>query len=361
MASKSKMALVLSEAERAQLLTWARRPSTPQTLALRSRIVLACADGAEGKAVAAKLAVTQHTVSKWRARFVALRLDGLPDAARSGAPRRIDDARIEAVIAKTLASQPANAASWSTRAMAREANLSQSAVSRIWRSAGLAPHRQHDWAGSAAARELDALRGRLRDIAAVYLDGPLRAMVLLAGADGATVQDVAPELRLPDYLRLGAGALFGALEHSAAKAGQRHARQRSNDFLKFITGLERAWPGQEQLHVLVDHGGKDFTPTLRDWLARHPRVRAHAMPAAAWLEQVERGFAVLTERQTREGTERSMLRLQDAVRVHLKSSAGGAEAQPFLWPKAAPAAPAAGRRSGSILASAVPLPAPWGR
>lgn len=105
-------------------------------MALRARIVLSCADGMENKAVAAKLRTSQQTVSKWRARFVTDGLDGLLDVPRPGAPRSIADAQVDAVIAKTLESVPANATHWSTRMMAREMALSQTAVTRIWRAFG---------------------------------------------------------------------------------------------------------------------------------------------------------------------------------------------------------------------------------
>ena len=140
-AGRPKAELVLTEPEREQLSVWARRRKTAQALALRSRIVLACSDGAENKAVAAELKVAKQTVCKWRGRFLQLRLDGLLDAPRPGAPRTIDDVRVDAVIAKTLETQPKNATHWSTRTMAKEAKLSQTAVSRIWRAFGLQPHR----------------------------------------------------------------------------------------------------------------------------------------------------------------------------------------------------------------------------
>jgi transposase len=141
-AGRPKAELVLNDSEREQLQVWARRPKTAQALALRSRIILACSGGAENKVVAAQLAIAKQTVCKWRGRFLQLRLDGLLDAPRSGAPHTIDDARVDAVIAKTLETQPMNATHWSTRTMAKEAKLSQTAASRIWRAFGLQPHRQ---------------------------------------------------------------------------------------------------------------------------------------------------------------------------------------------------------------------------
>jgi hypothetical protein len=124
--------------EREQLTALTLRRKTSQALALRARIVLACSAGVDNKVVAGRQRVTPQTVSKCRARFVEQRVDGLLDASRPGAPRTIDDARMDAVIAKTLESLPEAATHWSTRTMAREAGLSQTAVSRIWRAFGAA-------------------------------------------------------------------------------------------------------------------------------------------------------------------------------------------------------------------------------
>ena len=142
MRGRPKAQLVLSETEREELVALTLRRKTAQALALRARLVLACAEGHDNRAVAARLRVTPQMVSKWRARFVELRLDGLLDAPRSGAPRTIDDVRVDAVIAKTLESVPPGATHWSTRTMAGALDMSQTAVSRIWRAFGLQPHRQ---------------------------------------------------------------------------------------------------------------------------------------------------------------------------------------------------------------------------
>src|SRR5215470_1674395 len=133
--------LVLSEDERRRLENWVKRRSIAQGLALRARIVLACADGGSNIAVAARLGINRPTVGKWRARFLRKRLDGLIDEPRPGVPRKITDAHVEAVITKTLESTPVDATHWSTRSMAKASGLSQSAISRIWRAFGLQPHR----------------------------------------------------------------------------------------------------------------------------------------------------------------------------------------------------------------------------
>jgi transposase len=131
---------VLTDEERETLQRWARRPKSAQALALRCRIVLACADGLDSKVVAKKLHVNQATVGKWRRRFLANRLAGLSDDPRPGAVRTVTDERVEAVIVKTLEELPEDATHWSTRAMAKQLGMSQSSISRIWRAFGLKPH-----------------------------------------------------------------------------------------------------------------------------------------------------------------------------------------------------------------------------
>jgi transposase len=174
--------LVLSEEEAETLKQWARRPKTAQALALRSRIVLRCARGGSNIEVAEELGVQRATVAKWRARFLADRLEGLLDEPRPGRPRTITDDQVEAVIVKTLESAPRNATHWSTRSMAAESGLTQSAVSRIWRAFGLQPHRQDSWKLSKDPQFVD----KVKDVVGLYLDPPERAVVLCVDELGRT-------------------------------------------------------------------------------------------------------------------------------------------------------------------------------
>src|SRR5215207_7135037 len=133
--------ITLTEDERSKLTAWGRRPTSAQRLAVRSRIVLAAADGRSNTAIAAALGVTAPTVRKWRGRFADRRLDGLADEPRPGPPRTITDEHVEAAVTRTLEARPADATHWSTRSLARALGLSQSAVVRIWHAFGLKPHR----------------------------------------------------------------------------------------------------------------------------------------------------------------------------------------------------------------------------
>jgi transposase len=164
----------LTEDERAQLVAWARRSKSANAVAMRSRIVLAAAEGMGNTAVAAKLGVQVGTARKWRNRFLAERLEGVLDEPRPGRPRTVVDEQVEAVITRTLETSPKDATHWSTRSLAAELGMSQSAVSRIWRAFGLAPHRQDSWKLSKDPQFID----KVRDVVGLYLDPPEAAVVL---------------------------------------------------------------------------------------------------------------------------------------------------------------------------------------
>ncbi|MDR7519355.1 MAG: IS630 family transposase, partial [Armatimonadota bacterium] len=166
--------LTLTSDERETLQQWVQRRKTAQALALRARLILAAADGVPNRTIATHLHVTEQTISKWRRRFLATRLDGLLDEPRPGAPRSITDADVARVITLTLETRPADATHWSTRSIARRAGMSQSAVSRIWRAFGLQPHRTETFKLSQDPLFIE----KVRDIVGLYLNPPDQALVL---------------------------------------------------------------------------------------------------------------------------------------------------------------------------------------
>ena len=342
MAGRPKAELVLGQDEREQLVALTLRRKTAQALALRARIVLACAEGADNQDVAARQRVTKQTVSKWRARFVAQRLDGLLDAPRPGAPRTIDDSRVDALIAKTLESVPADATHWSTRSMARDSGLSQTAVSRIWRAFGLQPHRQETFKLSTDPLFVE----KVRDIVGLYLAPPLKAMVLCVD-EKSQIQALdrtqpilplapgIPERRTHDYMRHGTTTLFAALDIATGEViGELHRRHRSSEFLQFLRTIEANVPPKLDIHLVMDNYGTHKTPTIKAWFARHPRFHVHFTPtSASWLNQVERWFATLTEKYIRRGTHRSTRQLETAIKQYLDIN--NANPKPFTWVKSA--------------------------
>jgi transposase len=334
--------ITLTSEESNRLLEWTRRHKTSQALALRARIVLACQQDCTDGEVGRELHVTRQTVGKWRRRFQSARLEGLLDEPRPGAPRTIGDALVEQVIAKTLHEKPRAATHWSSRAMAKSSGLSQSAVVRIWRAFGLQPHRAETFKLSTDPLFIE----KVRDIVGLYLNPPDRALVLCVD-EKSQIQALdrtqpilpmmpgVPERRTHDYSRHGTTTLFAALNIATGKViGELHRRHRSREFLQFLRTIDEAVPKSLEVHLVMDNYGTHKTPTVKRWLARNPRFHVHFTPtSASWLNQVERWFAMLTERQIRRGTHRSTVELESAIRDYL--SLNNRDPKPFVWTKTA--------------------------
>jgi transposase len=334
--------VILTEEERATLDRWARRPQTAQALAQRARMILASAKGMTIGAVAAEVGVTRQTAGRWRRRFVSNRLDGLLDEPRPGAPRTITDADVERVITLTLESQPNDATHWSTRSMAKRSELSQTAVSRIWRAFALKPHRVETFKLSRDPLFIE----KVRDIVGLYLNPPDKALVLCVDEKTQIqaldrTQPVLPmrpgqaERRTHDYTRHGTTTLFAALDAASGKIiGEFHQRHRAVEFRKFLNTIDTAVPPHLDLHIIMDNYGTHKTPAIRRWLVRHPRFHLHFTPTGtSWINQVERWFAALTEKQIKRGVHRSVRQLQDAIRQYIDIT--NTQAKPFNWTKTA--------------------------
>ncbi len=342
MASGRLAALELSENEREELRSLAARRSTAQALALRARIVLACAAGTQNKEVAARLQVDRATVGKWRRRFVEHRLDGLRDEPRSGAPRTIEDARIEAVIVRTLESMPPDATHWSSRGMSRASGLSVSTVQRIWRAFGLQPHRLETFKLST---DPDFV-AKVRDVVGLYLAPPTQAVVLCVDEKSQIQALDRSQPMLPmrpgqvarrshDYTRHGTTSLFAALDIATGRViGKCFPRHRAIEFRKFLDEIEANVPRDLDVHLVMDNYATHKTPLIRNWLVRRPRWHVHLTPtSSSWLNQIERFFALLTERQIRRGVHRSIDALHSAIDAFIVSH--NADPKPFRWTKSA--------------------------
>jgi transposase len=342
MPSPIAVEVVLSDEEREQLESWARRPKSAQALAQRSRIVLAAAEGLKNTEISQRLFLDQKTVRKWRSRFARDRLDGLVDEPRPGKPRTISDAQVEEVIVKTLESTPKDATHWSTRSMASEVGLSQTAVSRIWWALGLQPHRQETWKLSKDPQFV----AKVRDVVGLYLDPPERAVVLCVD-EKSQIQALdrtalilpmlpgTPERATHDYKRSGTSSLYAALDISTGKViGSLHARHRAIEFKKFLQTLDREVPAELEVHVILDNSSTHKTPAIQRWLLAHPRFVLHFTPtSSSWLNLVERWFAELTTKKLRRATHRSVQALNNDIRAWIDT--WNTEPKPFVWTKTA--------------------------
>jgi transposase len=332
----------LSEEERAQLESWARRRSSAQALAQRSRVVLLASQGLNNTEIAARLGVHRPMVRKWRSRFAEFRLDGLIDEPRPGKPRTITDEQVEEVIVKTLESTPKDATHWSTRSMAREVGLTQSAVLRIWRAFGLAPHRQETWKLSKDPQFV----AKVRDVVGLYLNPPERAVVLCVD-EKSQIQALdrtapilpmlpgTPERATHDYKRAGTSSLYAALDITTGQViGSLHARHRAIEFKKFLQTLDREIPSELDVHVILDNSSTHKTPAVRKWLLAHPRFVLHFTPTSgSWLNLVERWFAELTNKKLRRGAHRSVRELNTDIRGWIET--WNENPRPYVWTKTA--------------------------
>lgn len=336
------VSIALDEDEREQLERWSRRPKSAQALALRARIVLAAAEGLKNTEIAQRLGIAHASVRKWRNRFAEHRLDGLTDEPRPGRPRTVTDAQVEDVIVATLERAPKDATHWSTRSLAKELGLSQSAVSRIWRAFGLQPHRQDTWKLSKDPLFIE----KVRDVVGLYLNPPERAVVLCVD-EKSQIQALdrtapilpmlpgVPERATHDYKRSGTSSLYAALDVTSGKVlGALHSRHRAIEFKQFLQTIDREVPADLDVHVVLDNSSTHKTPAIQRWLAAHPRFVLHFTPtSASWLNLVERWFAELTSKLLKRGTHRSVRELNADIRAWIET--WNQDPRPFVWTKTA--------------------------
>lgn len=332
----------LTQEDREVLERWARRRKTSQVLAQRARIVLAAAEGTTSSEIARMLAVSRGTVGRWRTRFVEGGVDSLLDEPRSGAPRSISDEHVERVVRMTLEERPRGTTHWSTRMMAEASGMSQSAIVRIWRAFGLQPHRSSTFKLSTDPQFIE----KVRDIVGLYLDPPRRALVLCVDEKSQIqaldrTQPLLPlspgqiERRTHDYVRHGTTTLFAALDVATGRViGKLQRRHRAREFMAFLKEIEQQVPEDLDVHLIMDNASTHKTPAIRRWLVARPRFHVHFTPtSSSWINQVERWFATLTERQLRRGVHRSTRALEASIREYLDTY--NERPRPFRWTKTA--------------------------
>jgi transposase len=339
---RPKATLTLSREQRDELERWIRRRTTGQALALRARVILACADGGDNTEVARRRGMNRGTVGRWRSRFIQRGVDGLLDEPRPGAPRKISDVMVEKAVTLTLETTPKDATHWSTRSLAKRVGLSRSSISRIWRAFGLRPHRSESFKLSTDPLLIE----KVRDIVGLYLNPPDRAVVLCVD-EKPQIQALDPsqpilplrpgqiERRTHDYVRHGTTSLFAALNVKSGRIiGQQHRRHRGIEFRKFLDTIDQNVPQELEVHLVLDNLATHKTPLIQRCLLRRPRFHVHfTLKGASWINQVERFFAELTNKQIRRGVHRSTLELERAINDYI--DAKNRDPKPFVWTKSA--------------------------
>ncbi|MFD5475237.1 IS630 family transposase [Streptomyces sp. NPDC127105] len=339
---RRKAKLVLSEAERAQLTRWSRRAKTAQYLALRARIVLRCAEGGSNKQIAAELGIGAATVNRWRARFIADRLEGLADEPRVGRPPSILLDQVEDAVVATLESTPGQDTHWSRASMAARTGLSKSTIGRIWKRFDLKPHLQDAFKLSTDPQFVE----KVVDVVGLYHNPPEKAVVLCVDEKSQIQaldrsQPVLPmmpgmhERRTHDYLRHGITSLFAAFNIADGTViSELHRRHPAIEFKKFLATIDKAVPAGLDVHLVCDNYATHNTPEIKTWLGKRPRFHVHFTPTgSSWLNQVERWFGLLTDKLIRRGVHTSVKALEDDIKAWIDT--WNEDPRPFTWTKTA--------------------------
>ena len=343
-------AVKLNADERDFLERRVRRRKVAQGDAVRAEIILRAGDGMNNSEIAHAVGVTRQTVRTWRKRFTKHRLDGLDDEPRCGAPRKIGDDKIEAIVVKTLEEKPKGATHWSTRSMAKASGVSTSSVHRIWRAFSLQPHRTETFKLSTDPQFVE----KVRDIVGLYLDPPDKALVICVDEKSQIqaldrTQPLLPmrpgqiERHTHDFKRHGTTTLFAGLiaavtAETDVKAGtvigQCMPRHRAQEFRKFLDEIERNVPLGLDVHIVMDNASSHKTQAIRNWFIKRPRWHQHFTPtSSSWINQVERFFALLAEKQIKRGAHKSVKELIAAIKAFLAQQ--NANPKPLRWTKSA--------------------------
>jgi transposase/transcriptional regulator with XRE-family HTH domain len=341
-AGRPKAELVLTDEERAELTRWARRAKSAQVVALRARIVLACAEGKANRQVAEELGIWPQTVGKWRRRFLEQRMDGLVDEPRPGRPATISLEQVEDVLVTTLESTPTNATHWSRTSMAKRSGLSKSTIGRIWKDFELKPHLTDAFKLSSDPQFVD----KVLDVVGLYHNPPENAVVFCVD-EKSQIQALdrshpvlpmmpgMPERRTHDYQRNGVTSLFAAFNiDDGTVISEIRRRHRAVEYKKFLTAIDKAVPPGLEIHIVCDNLSTHKTPAIKAWLARHPRFHVHFTPTgSSWINQVERWFSYLTTQLLQRGVYKNVQAVERDIRTWIKQ--WNEDPRPFVWTKTA--------------------------
>ena len=306
---------------------------------MRARIVLLASEGVSNSAIARVLAVSRPTVILWRSRFAEGGTAALTET-KPGRGRKptISAAKIKAIVQATTQTSPPGQTHWSCRSMAKAHGVSPATVQRIWDAHGLKPHRVRTFKLSNDPHFTE----KLTDVVGLYLNPPEKAIVLCVDEKSQiqALDRTQPSLPMKkgragtithDYKRNGTTTLFAALSTlDGSVVGQCLPRHRHQEFLKFLRQLDRAFPGELDLHLIVDNYRTHTHDNVNAWLAKHPRFHLHFTPtSSSWLNLVERWFRELTQKALRRGVFHSVPDLISAIDAFL--AAHNHDPKPFVW------------------------------
>ena len=335
---RPKKPVVLSEEAREQLNAIANSRSMPYGLVRRARIILRAADGLSNNAIAEEVGTSHQAVCRWRQRYLQQGMAGLHDELRPGWPRSISDEEIALLVRKTVETKPQGGTHWSIRTLAKETDFSRPTVHRIWRAFGLQPHRQRHFKLSTDPFFVE----KVRDIVGLYLNPPDKAMVLCVDEKSQIQALDRTQPMLPmglgyvegvthDYERHGTTTLFAALDIATGQVlTSCRNRHRHQEYLQFLKQVDTNVPPDLEIHLVVDNYATHKHPSVKRWLAAHPRYQVHYTPTyASWLNQVEIWFNIITQKAIRRGTFKSVKALVEKIELFVAQY--NRSAPPLSW------------------------------
>jgi len=334
---RPKVPITLSQEEHEQLQAIANSRSLPHALVTRVRIVLMAAEGISNDAISHEVGLSRQMVSKWRRRYVEQGLKGLHDELRPGRPRSISDEKVASLVRTTLETKPHGGTHWTVRSVAKETRISRPTAHRIWQAFGLQPHRRHFKLSTDPF-----FVEKVRDIVGLYLNPPDQAMVLCVDEKSQIqaldrTQPLVPmglgyvEGVTHAYIRHGTTTLFAALNIATGEVlTSCKRRHRHQEYLQFLKQVDTSVPPTLGIHLVVDNDATHKHPTVKRWLALHPRFEVHVTPTyASWLNQVEIWFNLVTQRAIRRGTFKSVKELVANIQHFVTHY--NRHSRPFIW------------------------------
>lgn len=349
--------IVLTADERQVLERWARGRSTAVRVAMRARIVLLAAAGKRNKDMATEMGTDRFTVARWRTRFAEMRLAGIErDAPRSGRKPATRDRFARRIVERTTKGPPTHATHWSTRTLAKELGTNRSMVSRVWHANGLKPHLSRTFKLSNDPHFVE----KLVDVVGLYLNPPEHALVLCVDEKSQIQALDRTQRSLPiypgrcgtlthDYKRNGTTTLFAAIELAEGRLiGTCMPRHRHQEWIKFLTLIDKETPAGLCLHLIVDNYATHKHPTVKSWLSRHRRFHMHFIPtSSSWLNLIERWFRNITDKRIRRGVFKSVEQLITAIMDYIAEH--NKHPQSFAWTATAEDILAKVRRARAVL------------
>src|SRR6266566_2192851 len=336
MATDSEVSLTRNQ--HSELSSIAQSRTLPAGYVFRAKLILMLAEGASFNTIKRRLQTSAPTIIRWKQRFLECGLDGL-DTYHPGQKATVLTPALRARILSATRKKPSNGSThWSCRKLATALGVSKDAVHRVWKEAGLKPHRLERYLAS----DDPEFESKTADIIGLYLRPPQHAAVFCVDEKTAiqALDRLDPVLPLSpgraerhgfEYYRHGTLSLYAALDVKTGKVqGKTAKRHTSAEFIVFLRELVKKARWAKQIHIVLDNLSAHKTKAVEEFLEQNPKVRFHFTPTySSWLNQVELWFAKIQRDVITRGVFTSVADLARKLRKYIRAYAQAA--RPFRW------------------------------